>query len=80
MWTPECRSVFYRDETSTESCHPPDFMSIWSNNGYYSPGICFSGYTPGCSVTWGDDIEPGETATNCVPRYVPPCPAIFETT
>ena len=80
VWTPECSSIFHFYETSTKSCLPPEYDAVWDNNGYYSPGICFSGYTSGCSPTWYNDIEPGETAAHCVPRYVPPYPAIVVTT
>lgn len=69
VWTPECGSILSSDQTSTASCQPPNWDVVWLEFGYYSPGICFNGYTAGCDITYRD-IEPGETAMNCVPRYV----------
>jgi hypothetical protein len=53
------------------TCDPPRFSTVWKY-GFYSPGVCPSGYTIGCSYTnymgpaWS--ITPGETAVWCVPR------------
>lgn len=70
--TPECGAIFRFSEFDTE-CEPPDFDVIWEEDGYHSPGICYSGYTAGCSLTWRD-VKPGQTAYNCVPMCVLPTP------
>ncbi|KAB5549663.1 hypothetical protein GE09DRAFT_1127265 [Coniochaeta sp. 2T2.1] len=50
-------------------CAPPDFAQVWPF-GFYSPGVCPSGYMIGCSYSnnmgapW--TITPGETAALCV--------------
>ena len=61
-----------------ESLLTPDVIdiSVWYNGGYYSPGICFSGYTSGCVPTSGY-FQSGETAALCVPRYAAQCLLIF---
>ncbi|KAB5549664.1 hypothetical protein GE09DRAFT_180791 [Coniochaeta sp. 2T2.1] len=52
------------------SCAPPHFHDVW-RLGFYSPGVCPSGYTIGCTyenqfgTPWS--ITRGETAGLCVP-------------
>lgn len=72
IYTPVCSSIFGFDDFDSEECVPPDFDVIWESEGYYSPGICWSGYTAGCSLTYRD-LKPGQTAFNCVPRCVVSC-------
>lgn len=59
------------------SCFPPYFDRAGpAYLGYYSPGICPSGYTVGCTPdtairTFNDEpIKSGETVGVCVPVYV----------
>ncbi|KAL6401765.1 hypothetical protein AUP68_14219 [Ilyonectria robusta] len=74
VWSPPdgCPSIvtFGGFATITLSCYPPDYESLWYNYGFYSPGICPSGYTSGCTPTdtdYGGPIRPTETAAVCVP-------------
>ncbi|KAH8653608.1 hypothetical protein BX600DRAFT_515871 [Xylariales sp. PMI_506] len=55
-----------------QHCAPPDYENVWWRiGGYYSPGICFSGYTIGCTATGtilnNIPIKSTETAAVCVP-------------
>lgn len=53
------------------SCGPDAFEQVWFNDGYYSPGVCPSGYTVDCTATGdsmnGETIQPEETVGLCVP-------------
>jgi hypothetical protein len=56
------------------TCFPPYYNRAGPEYlGYYSPGICPSGYTVGCTPdssvkTFNDEpIKPGETVGVCVP-------------
>ncbi|KAK3318117.1 hypothetical protein B0H66DRAFT_532629 [Apodospora peruviana] len=57
------------------SCQPTNWDE-YGGDQYYSPGICFSGWTVGCSVSfysdWGTTrlrpIQSDETAMMCVPE------------
>lgn len=56
-------------------CQPDQFPVLWYGDGFYSPGICPSGYTIGCTagksstpVLNGVVVEAEETAAICVPR------------
>ena len=81
VWTPPCASVWHRDDIGRASCEPPYRHALDRNQdlhptGYYSPGICFGGYTSGCQRNhtgegWTSDSR--ETAALCVPMYVQPC-------
>lgn len=72
IWTPPCNSVFHLSDAKTKSCLPPDASPDWiEDGGYYSPGICFSGYTSGCEFK-PTGVEGGVSAAICVPRYIPP--------
>lgn len=52
-------------------CGPEAFEQVWYNDGYYSPGVCPSGYTVDCTATGTyinhETIMPSETAGMCVP-------------
>ncbi|KAF2460467.1 hypothetical protein BDY21DRAFT_361419 [Lineolata rhizophorae] len=72
---PECAedsTWFFRD-----SCMPTGWVEYWDGPevGYYSPGICPSGFTPACerpaatTDDYGPAIAPGETATVCCPFH-----------
>ncbi|KAB5549662.1 hypothetical protein GE09DRAFT_1127264 [Coniochaeta sp. 2T2.1] len=55
-------------------CAPPEFSSVWYEWGYYSPAICPSGYTIGCTLSppdraWYGTSTEGDAAYWCVPRY-----------
>jgi len=72
VWTPPCGWV---EEWwhPPASCWPPGWREYWYSKdlGYYSPAICPSAYTPGCSrfaYLQGPEPLPGETAFLCVPR------------
>lgn len=68
IYTPECGSAISFEDFDT-NCAPPHAEDIWMEDGYYSPALCFSGYTAGCSLSYRA-IKPGQTAYNCVPRCV----------
>ncbi|KAI1343274.1 hypothetical protein F5Y15DRAFT_369564 [Xylariaceae sp. FL0016] len=53
--------------TTYTSCAPPGYASYWSTF-YYSPAICPSGYSIGCSryTDQGPPVEATETAMLCV--------------
>ena len=59
---------------ATGVCSPSYFWQVYKNDGYYSPGVCFSGYTIGCIATATlvnfEPVKPSETVGFCVPRYV----------
>ncbi|KAI8680683.1 hypothetical protein NCS56_00474100 [Fusarium sp. Ph1] len=62
--------AYDQQTTFDSSCYPPDYWTIWESFGFYSPGICPHGYTPGCTVTdsaYGGTVRPTETAAVCVP-------------
>src|SRR3569833_975207 len=58
------------------SCVPPYFVNVWKLDGYYSPGVCFSGYTIGCypdaPTVNHEPVKPSETVASCVQRYARP--------
>lgn len=65
----------YSYQTTSTTCGPPEFLSVWYSNGFYSPGICPSGYSIGCTNTVTGFqrpsdflVTPGESAYWCVPR------------
>ncbi|KAI0173007.1 hypothetical protein GGR52DRAFT_572812 [Hypoxylon sp. FL1284] len=54
--------------SSQPACGPPGYTSYY-DTFYYSPAICPSGFTVGCSryaASQGPDVEPTETAVLCV--------------
>lgn len=60
--------------TSTTTCGPPNYRSYFLPF-YYSPAICPSGFTIGCTRSDSDQgppVEPTETAMMCVLRSVLP--------
>ncbi|KAF5026414.1 hypothetical protein F66182_1479 [Fusarium sp. NRRL 66182] len=73
IWTvgEGCASVvtFANLASIDASCYPPDYERVWYDGGYYSPGICPSGYTSGCRPSSGDGepVKTTETAVICVP-------------
>jgi hypothetical protein len=54
------------------TCAPPNLVGVHVYDGYYSPGVCYSGYTIGCIATATSvNLEPvkqSETVAFCVPR------------
>ena len=76
IWTPPegCdKIVTFQANGARDGCAPRYYEEVWYNQGYYSPGICPSGYTVGCMATGltmnFEPIKAGETAAICVPRY-----------
>ncbi|KAI2619859.1 hypothetical protein GGS26DRAFT_321794 [Hypomontagnella submonticulosa] len=77
VWTPSegCWPLSTRSTTdidmfwtSSPECAPPGYASYFDTY-YYSPAICPSGYTVGCSrygEFQGPSVEPTETAMLCV--------------
>jgi hypothetical protein len=62
-----------RKEAVTNSCGPPEMLSVWKYGGYYSPAICPEGYTTACTRFQPDEyhmypIEQSQTVASCVPR------------
>lgn len=55
-----------------DQCHVPGGRGLWASRGFYSPGMCFEGYSAGCTGNhhWnsGFMIRKDETAVKCVPR------------
>jgi len=56
------------------TCFMPYIANVWSYAGYFSPGVCFSGFTMGCfpdapTVNY-EPVKPSETVAICVPRWV----------
>lgn len=57
-----------------DSCRIQGGVDLWWRNGFYSPGVCFAGYRPSCTLTkfpgaeW--PLREGETAVRCIPEYV----------
>ena len=53
-------------------CGIPGGPELWREGGFYSPGMCFIGYTAACTETKGFSggfpIWKGETAVKCVPK------------
>ena len=83
VWTPPCGLDRWFTEPNKDkilvpqSCRPPNWGAYFTNvdgrgaGGYYSPAICPSGFTLGCSrfsSDQGPEPLPGETAYNCVQR------------
>ncbi|KAK3368252.1 hypothetical protein B0H63DRAFT_528624 [Podospora didyma] len=81
IWTPPCGSgSWFRPAFATRttdnvavSCPPPNWSAYWRGSngiGYYSPAICPSGLTIGCTRWAGDfhgpETLPGEEAWLCV--------------
>jgi len=67
--------IQFSHQLTSTSCAPPFLSPVWYNAGFYSPGVCPSGYTIGCpAATFTESIfsershTPGESAYNCVPR------------
>lgn len=81
IWTPPagCPSIVSFQSISEvygtsrpidQHCAPPDYENVWWRHGYYSPGVCFSGYTIGCTgsgILNSVSIKATETAALCVP-------------
>ncbi|TLS27788.1 hypothetical protein PpBr36_00378 [Pyricularia pennisetigena] len=77
IWTPPCPGgpMTTWDSSankSLESCMPTNYKDVYyyGNAGYYSPGICPSGYTSACrqyNTQQGPPLEPEETAVICAP-------------
>ncbi|EPS38985.1 hypothetical protein H072_7242 [Dactylellina haptotyla CBS 200.50] len=77
IWTPPAgcdRIVTFQSRGANDGCAPPQYEQIWYNNGYYSPGICPSGYTVGCTAQGQtvnfETINAEETAALCVPSLI----------
>ena len=55
-----------------DRCRIPGGPEFWENGGFYSPGMCFEGYTAGCTEAKtfnnGFPVRRGETAVKCVPE------------
>jgi len=68
-----CPDIVPQDEAEDWylTCGPDAFEQVWFNDGYYSPGVCPSGYTIDCTGTESylnsETIMPEETAGLCVP-------------
>ncbi|KAI6367967.1 hypothetical protein MCOR25_004756 [Pyricularia grisea] len=77
IWTPPCPDgpMTTWDSNWTKSlkvCMPTNYKDIYYNGnvGYYSPGICPSGYTSACrryNTHQGPPLEAEETAVLCAP-------------
>ncbi|KAK6540844.1 hypothetical protein TWF694_008228 [Orbilia ellipsospora] len=80
IWTPpancptrvQSQTYYALSESRKYPCAPPYFDQVYNSWGYYSPGICPSGYTIGCYPNPTDTlnfraIAPTETAALCVP-------------
>jgi hypothetical protein len=56
---------------ATGVCSPPYLDELLTYDGYYSPGVCFSGYSIGCIATATivnfEPVKPSETVAFCVP-------------
>ncbi|ORY58114.1 uncharacterized protein BCR38DRAFT_353317, partial [Pseudomassariella vexata] len=83
--TPDfCAPLYWQDTVtpalSSSICMPPNFQQYWVYKwGFYSPGICPTGYTEGCAFPsslaisdngtpfYGGPIVTGETARICCP-------------
>ena len=70
--TPSCGPLFSTVVSAAPSnCYLPSWEQ-YLEVGYYSPGICPSGYYPACSAA--EDVRPpvrtdvGEKAYYCAPR------------
>ncbi|KAB5578685.1 hypothetical protein GE09DRAFT_558347 [Coniochaeta sp. 2T2.1] len=66
-----CSDLSLRQDKRLKDCCPPEFENVWMY-GFYSPGVCPSGYTIGCAYTvnmpWSAwDITSSESAAWCVP-------------
>src|SRR3569833_23694 len=77
IFTPPCGPVTTGVGDVSSSCLPPGFVDFYqagNSLGWYSPGICPSGYTPACAPSsfpnQGDLIEQTETARLCAPLSV----------
>ncbi|KAL2888834.1 drug transporter [Ceratocystis lukuohia] len=73
VFTPPCGAVIMAAQMETPECVAPGMSSVWRNGGFYSPGVCPSGYTTNCVRSEKRDgelipIRPGETAAMCVPQ------------
>lgn len=75
IWTPPCGpfvTFVNLNLPEATTCVPPQYESVWYSYGYYSPAICPSGYSSGCTpnnlVNYGGTLKAGETAAICVPK------------
>lgn len=84
MLIPEFQSLYWQNtETgpfSSSVCMPPRFHQLWDYSwGFYSPGICPTGYSKGCAfptslastslgmIYFGGPVVDGETVQVCCP-------------
>jgi hypothetical protein len=73
-WTfpTDCTTDNYLLAVGTGTCSPPYFSEVYSYHGYYSPGVCYLGYTIGCIATGTnvnfEPVKPSETVAICVPK------------
>ncbi|KAH6669720.1 hypothetical protein F5X68DRAFT_265178 [Plectosphaerella plurivora] len=75
VWTapPGCPTnvPYVEDREFYLTCGPPGFEAVFENDGYYSPGVCPSEYTVGCTAEKAsinrETIRAGETVGMCVP-------------
>jgi hypothetical protein len=56
-------------------CGPPEMLSVWSYQGYYSPASCPKGYITSCVRFHTDTyhvmpVGKGQTVASCIPRYI----------
>lgn len=59
------------EDLASSACWPSLYYRVWDNGGFFSPGICPSSYTVGCTGSGylnGVVIQAGETAGICIPR------------
>ena len=55
-----------------DRCRVPGGIDLWTRQGFYSPGVCFAGYSAACTQTrppsdeW--PLRVGETAVRCIPE------------
>ncbi|KAL1893386.1 hypothetical protein Cpir12675_004169 [Ceratocystis pirilliformis] len=74
VFTPPCGAVIMAAQMETPECVAPGMSSVWRNGGFYSPGVCPSGYTTNCVRSEKRDgelipVRPEETAAMCVPHH-----------
>ncbi|KAL5612283.1 uncharacterized protein BROUX77_002439 [Berkeleyomyces rouxiae] len=73
VFTPPCGAVIMETQMQSPECLVPGMFSVWKNGGFYSPGVCPSGYTTNCvrsETRQGEliPLRPGETMAMCVPQ------------
>lgn len=74
VFTPPVGCRLPLQNLGSTACWPEPYYEVWYAGGFFSPGLCPSDYTVGCTagkstqILNGVVVKASETAAICVPR------------